>query len=223
MSEEGNNPEQPAASPPAAAGSAVTRIEGWIRVALVASLGANIFLGGFIAARMLGPKPPPATPEIVDLNLRGLPQGLSSEVREELEDSMRSYRREIRHAYREYRDQQREINRLLVEERLNEPAIAEAHEHLRALNARIQGPIQRALIDAMKQMDAKTRRQMIELRQVSRKRRFGRPRSVDGSRWRFEWHDDDGFHLEMEDRDMIVKIQPGLILEEDPEGEKEGQ
>ncbi len=213
MSEDGSAPNQPNGQ----------RIEKWIRIALIASLGANIFLGGFVAARMLGPKPLRTAPEIVDLNLRGLPQGLSSEVREELENSMRSYRREIRHAYREYREQQREINRLLVEERLNEPAIAKAHEQLRALNARIQGPIQRALIDAMSQMDAETRRQMIKLRQVSRKRRFGRPKSVDGSRWRFEWHDDDGFRLEMDDQDMIVEMHPELILEEAPEGEKEGQ
>jgi uncharacterized membrane protein len=214
MREDGKNPEQPAAA----------GIEKWIRVALVASLGANIFLGGFVAARMLGPKQPHLAPEIVGLNLRGLPRDLPSEVREELEDSMRSYRREIRHAYREYRDQQRKINRLLVEERLNEPAIAEAHEQLRSLNAQIQGPIQRALIDAMKEMDAETRRQIIELRTVSRKRRFGRPKSVDGARWRFEWQDDeDGFRLEMDDQDMRVEINPELTLEEDPDGEDDGQ
>lgn len=207
MSEDANTPGKPTDE----------RMEKWIRIALAASLGANIFLGGFMAARMLGPRPAEQAPAIVDLNLRGLPQGLPSEVREELEDSMRVYRREIRHAYRDYRNQQREINRLLAEENLNEAAIAEAHEQLRDLNARIQGPMQQALIDAMREMDVETRRHIIELREVSKKRRFGRPKSVDGSRWRFDWQDDGSFQLEMDDRDLVVEIHPELAAEEDPE------
>lgn len=209
MSKDGKAPDQPVES-----GSAITGIEKWVRIALVASLGANIFLGGFVAARMLGPKPPQAGPEIADLRLRGLPQGLSSEVREELEHSLRAYRHEIRSAYREYREQQREINELLVEEELDERAITQAQRQLRRLNAQIQRQVQQALVDAMREMKTETRRGMIELRQIHRVRRFGRPESVDGARWRFNWRDDEGFQLDMDSHNMTVIIPSELDLED---------
>ena len=217
MSKDGKTPDQPAETGPSATG-----LEKWVRIALVASLGANIFLGGFVAARMLGPKPPRAEPEFVDLRLRGLPQGLSSEVREELEHSLRAYRHEIRNAYREYRDQEREINALLVEEELDERAITQAQRQLRTLNAQIQRQLQRALVDAMREMKTETRRGMIELRQIPTVRRFGRPESVDGARWRFNWRDDEGFQMEMDGHNMTVVIpsEPDL---EDRESEEDGE
>lgn len=194
------------------------RVEKLVRLGLVASLGLNIFLGGFVAARMLGPKPPQDAPEIIGMNLRGLPQGLSSEVREKLEDSMREHRREIRRAYGDYRDQQREINQLLREEQLNEKAVARAYEQLRRLNAEIQGPMQRALVDAIRKMDVDSRRQIIDLREIPTVRRFGRPESVDGTRWRFDWKDEDGFQLRMDhDGHMTMEVSPEMVFEEPPE------
>lgn len=217
MSKDSKTPDQPVVN-----GSTMAGMDKWLRIALVASLGANIFLGGFVAARMLGPKPPQAEPEIIDLRLRGLPQGLSSEVREELEHSMRAYRHEIRDAYKEYRAQQREINELLVEERLDERAIIDAQRQLRGLNAQIQRQMQRALVDAMREMKAETRRGMIELRRIPKVRRFGRPESVDGARWRFNWRDGEGFQLDMDDHEMTVVIPSELDLE-DREGEDDNE
>lgn len=179
----------------------------WLRIGLVASLGLNIFLGGFVAARMLGPKPQAVAPEIVGLNLRGLPQGLSLQVREELEDSLREHQREIRRAYKDYRIQQREISQLLREEKLNEKAVARAYEQLRRLNVQVQGPIQRALVDAIRKMDTASRRQFVELRELPRHRRIGRPENVDGSRWRFEWKGEDGFQLDFDDHDMVFDFR----------------
>ncbi len=204
-------PEQPDAIGPDA-----ENIGKWIRVALIASLGANIFLGGFIAARLVGPQPHLAAPTVIDLKLRSLPQGLSAEAREELEDSLRGNRHEIRSAYRDYRDQQREINRLLTDELLNEPEIMRAQSELRALNAQIQAQMQRALMEAVKEMKTEARRGMIELRRLPRVRRFGRPESVDGSRWRFNWRDGDGFQMDMDGREIIVEI-PSVIILADPE------
>lgn len=179
----------------------------WVRIGLVISLGLNIFLGGFVAARMLGPKSPENDPEIVGLNLRGLPLGLSSEVREELENSMREHRHEIREAYRDYREQQREINQLLREDELNERGLERAYEQLRELNAEIQGPMQRALVDAMRQMDRDTRNRVIEMRKIPRVRRFGEPKSVDGSRWRFDWKGEDSFQLDMDEMDFLPDFE----------------
>lgn len=190
------------------------RIGKWIRIGLVVSLGLNIFLGGFVAARMLGPKPQRVTPEIVGLNLRDLPQGLSQEVREDLEDSMRDHQREIRRAYKDYRDQQREINQLLREEKLNEQAVERAYVQLRRLNAEVQGPMQRALVDAIRKMDTASRRQFIELRELPRVGRIGRPENVDGARWRFEWKGEDGFQLDFDDHDMVFDF---YTEDEDPE------
>ena len=214
MGEGSKTPDQPVAG-----GSNMTGIEKWLRIALVASLGANIFLGGFVAARMLGPKSPQAEPEIIDLRLRGLPQGLSSEMREELEHSMRAYRHEIRNAYRDYRAQQREINELLVEEKLDERAITDAQRQLRGLNAQIQRQMQRALVDAMREMKAETRRGMIELRRIPRVRRFGRPESVDGARWRFNWRDGEGFQMDLGGRNITVLVPPEPGQEDRESGE----
>lgn len=187
----------------------ITQVGKWLRIGLVASLGLNIFLGGFVAARMLGPKPQAVAPEIVGLDLRGLPQGLSLQVREELEDSLRDHQREIRRAYKDYRNQQREISQLLREEKLNEKAVAQAYEQLRRLNAQVQGPMQRALVDAIRKMDTASRRQFVEIRELPRVRRFGRPENVDGSRWRFEWRGKDGFQLDFDDHDMVFDFRTG--------------
>lgn len=217
MRKDGKAPDQPVAG-----GSAMTGIEKWVRIALVASLGANIFLGGFVVARMLGPKPPRAELEFVDLRLRGLPQGLSSEMREELEHSLRAYRHEIRNAYGKYRKQQQEINELLVEEKLDLRAVAQAQQQLRRLNAQIQRQVQQALVDAVREMKAETRRNMIELRQVPRVRRFGRPESVDGARWRFNWRDGEGFQLDVGGRNMTV-LAPPEPDQEDRESEEDSE
>lgn len=221
MSSEKKTPDQPEAAAPGAAGPEAAGIEKWIRVALIASLGANIFLGGFIAARVIGPGPELTGLKVVDLKLRGLPQGLSAVAREELEDSLRGNRREIRSAYRDYQQQQREINRLLTEDLLNEPEIMRAQSTLRALNAQIQAQMQRALMHAVKELNIEARREMIELRRIPRLRRFGRPESVDGSRWRFNWRDGDGFQMDMDGRGIIVDI-PSVIIVEIPETEEDG-
>lgn len=213
MSEDGKIPDLPIAAQPAAHWA-----EKWMRIALVASLGANIFLGGFVAARLLAVKEPSVRPEVIDLQLRGLPRGLSQEMREELEHSMRAYKREIRGAYGEYRSQQREINRLLVEERLDEKAITTAQRGLRALSAQIQHQMQRALVDAMRDMKAETRRGMIELRRIPQSRRHDRPDSVDGSRWRFSWRDEDGFQLDLNSDNMVMEY-PTI---DEPEPEEDG-
>ena len=132
-----------------------TKQAGWVKVVLVSSLAGNLFLGGFIVARMLKPQSQLVSP-VVALDLQSVPEGMRGEALERIEDAMRDRRRELRRVYSDYRQTKRDAVRLLGEEQLNEEALRQVYEQMRELSTRIQEPIHGAVIEALKGVDVAT-------------------------------------------------------------------
>ena len=165
-----------------------TKQTGWVKVVLAGSLAINLFLGGFIVARMLKPQLPLVRP-VVALNLQSVPEGMRGEALERIEDAMRERSRELRRVYSDYRQTRRDAVRLLGEEELNEAALRQVYEQMRELSIRIQEPIHGAVIEALKGVDVMERRRILRgqrIRHPHPDRRVGR---VDGNRWHLEFRD----------------------------------
>jgi uncharacterized membrane protein len=163
---------------------------GWVKAVLMGSLALNLFLGGFIVARLLRPQPLPAKP-VVTLDFQSVPEGMQGEALERIEDAMRERRRELRRAYSDYRQARRDAVRLLGEEELNEQALKEVYEQMRELSNRIQEPIHGAVIEALRNVDVMERRRILQQQRLRGPRQIHRTDRVDGNRWRLEFRDGD--------------------------------
>lgn len=166
-----------------------TKQASWVKVVLVGSLAVNLFLGGFIVARML--KPPPIVRPVVALDLQSVPEGLRGEALERIEDAMRERRRELRRVYSDYRQVRRDAVRLLGEEELNEEALRQVYEQMRQLSTRIQEPIHGAVIEALKGVDVMERRRILRVQRLRHPHPVRRVNRVDGNRWHIEFRDGD--------------------------------
>ena len=166
-----------------------TKQADWVKVVLVGSLAVNLFLGGFIVARML--KPPPIVRPVVALDLQSVPEGLRGEALERIEDAMRERRRELRRVYSDYRQVRRDAVRLLGEEELNEEALRQVYEQMRQLSTRIQEPIHGAVIEALKGVDVMERRRILRVQRLRHPHPVRRVNRVDGNRWHIEFRDGD--------------------------------
>lgn len=180
-------------------------IKSWLSWALVASLGTNLFLGGFVVSRSMSQNSDKDLPKLVDIVVpRGIPQGLSIEVREQLENQVRLHRRELRIVYRDYSRTQREIGRLLAAEKFDTEALEQEYELLRELGVRIQIPIQDALIAAARDMDAANRRTIIQFQRLDENTiRFITPDRLDGRRWKFQRGEGFQFFMTSDDSDQL--------------------
>lgn len=161
------------------------RLQKWLPVGLLVSLGLNLFLGGFLLARGYNPAGPHDPHQGVDMNMRSLPAGLPAEVREHIADTMREKRREMRTTAREYRHLQAEIKAMLKEAKVDEVALTEAYRELRELNVALQGPIHEALILSMKEIEPELRRAFIEKSFDGKSFTFQGTDKVSGKRWNF--------------------------------------
>lgn len=161
----------------------------WKTGALMASLAVNLFLGGFVVARLLKPEITAPPQPVVDLNLGSIPEGLPRAALERIEDAMHNRRHEIRNVYSNYRRTQRETVRLLMEEKLDEKALEEAYRQMRELSNLIQAPIQDAVVQALKDVSVAERRRMIRSERRQARKRSQPSTRVDGNRWRFELRD----------------------------------
>lgn len=101
---------------------------------LVASLALNLFFVGAIGARMLDRRDRSATPPSLGWLLRDLEPQLQASLRPQLQqygESLRPVRGQMFRA-------QREVNRLLAQDPLDNEAILAAFEQLRQINLRYQ-------------------------------------------------------------------------------------
>lgn len=188
--------------------------------ALMLSLGLNLFLGGFLASRTLAPTQDDGPRRIVTVTPRGIPQGLPAHMIEELESQVREHRRELRRAYRDYRHQQREIERLLVADKVDREALERAYRQLRELSVRMQGPIHEAVIEAARRLDAADRQMIVQLPQMEGEPDallFG-PGRIDGRRWQF---DTDGQGFRFVTREQRDRERELLLSEEELEALRE--
>ena len=182
---------------------------GWVKAVLMGSLALNLFLGGFIAARLFRAPPTPPKP-VVALDFQSIPEGMRGEALERIEDAMRERRGELRHLYSDYRQARRNAVRLLGEEQLNEEELSKVYEHIRELSSRIQEPIHGAVIEALRQVDVMERRRILSERQLRGRAPVRRSGRVDGNRWRLEFRDgeielnfDDMFDEDEEERQEL--------------------
>lgn len=135
----------------------------WLMVALVASLGLNLALAGFVAGRLSQPGPAPAAMD-PSLGMFRVLRGLPEPRREALRPMVRDHMRELRGALRDMRRAQGRINGALAAEPLDPTALAEAlagfrqtllssqelnHALLVRLSERLTREERRLLIDAM--------------------------------------------------------------------------
>ena len=168
----------------------LTKQATWVKAILMGSLALNLFLGGFIAARLLKSPPTPLR-QVVALDLQSVPQGVQGEALERIEDAMRGRRHDLRRLYSDYRQAKRDAVRLLGEEELNEPALREVYEQMRQLSSRIQEPIHGAVIEALVNVDVMERRRILRQQRLRVPHRVRRVERVDGNRWHLEFRDGD--------------------------------
>lgn len=102
--------------------------------ALAASLALNLFFVGAIGARMLERRDRPSTPPTLVWILRDL----EPRVQEALRPQLQQYGESLRPVRGQMFRAQREVNRLLVQDPLDEEAVLAAFEELRQISVRYQ-------------------------------------------------------------------------------------
>ncbi|MBB5519364.1 periplasmic heavy metal sensor [Amphiplicatus metriothermophilus] len=158
-----------------------------LTIILFASLAANVFLGGFVAGRLVGDAAPSATRvEHHGWADRGdhrrLAGALSEEGREVFRQAFNAHREEIKSSHREARRLRRAYAETLVADpwdRARAEAALAALQEAEADYARTMG---RMLLDAMEKLSLKDRQAMID--KMAKKRhmkRLMRERAEDGA------------------------------------------
>lgn len=168
----------------------------WKGVILPASVILNVFLLGFVAARISNTDTQAPHSE-VEFEFRTLPQGISREAREQIENEMRARHEELEAAYERLHVAQEKINTMVTENGFKEQELEEAFIELRKIEAEIRRPMQQAFIKTMRDMDRQSRRAIVEQRRELRRNILKHPERVDGARWEFKM-EDGNFKLNMD-------------------------
>lgn len=159
----------------------------WQGAILSASVILNVFLIGFMAARISSPPQP--SPEDVNFQLRSLPNGISMQAREEIEHEVRLHKNELEKNYKLLKEAQEKVNKLVLENDFDNDELEALFKEIRTLEEEIQDPMQRAFISAMRKIDAESRRAIVRERRDQQNFRIRRPDQVDGERWRLSLKD----------------------------------
>jgi len=155
----------------------MTKTEKRLTIGLVISLGLNLLIIGFIAARATDHHWRPGP----DFSVGTIAEQLSPESRDALRESMRAHRDDIRAGFRGMRDARRQVRDLLTAEDFNRDAVDQAFADVRAQHDRIQIAMQQAFIDAASQMPREDREHLARMGErmmrgmMGGKRRFGPP------------------------------------------------
>ena len=130
-----------------------------IAIALALSLGANIFLGGFVAGRMLhgvaGDRPPVG-------DYRGEKGGRGPELSDAARDKMRAvfkaHRPEFRQSMKEARALHAEFTRLLTAKTFDRAAVEDVAERLAAYEGERRAQFTRLIIETVDGMSLEDRK-----------------------------------------------------------------
>ena len=161
----------------------------WQGVILSASIILNVFLIGFLVARVGGPNAPHAQRVPMQMELRTLPPGISFEAREEIEHEMRLHREDVEQAYERLREVQEEINDITSEDDFDRGELEEAFSEMAELESAIKVRMREAYVNAMRDVSRENRRELVRVRREVDRVRLKRPNRVDGSRWEFSMED----------------------------------
>lgn len=131
---------------------------------LILSLALNLFLVGVMGARYLNRPDAPPRPLSLGWMLRGADADLQARLTplvEEADTILRPLRGQMFRA-------QREVNRLMVEDPMNEAALTEAFQALRAANMRYQEASHRQIMTVFGELDASQRLTIMEFMESRR-------------------------------------------------------
>lgn len=163
--------------------------ENWTKNVLLGSVALNVFLAGFLFAKVLGPAPgaPSSEPPLVSFS--SLPVDIPASLREELETSFRPHQKEIRKTYRDLMTARINVRDILESKEFNEIDLEAALANIRDLQIRIQGPMHAALVEAARDLDFETRRKLSILGERFEGQGDWELKRIDGARWRVEFGD----------------------------------
>lgn len=157
----------------------------WLGGALIASLALNLFMGGFLVARLISAERQDANLSPVEIDFRTLPRGIPPSIREDIEHHVRERKREITRTYRELIQARRALGELISQEQLDTPALEREFSKLRDLQIELQGPLHEAMIETLGTLNPEERREFVFVDESGTPRRFWVPGRVDGQRWEF--------------------------------------
>jgi len=161
--------------------------EVWMRSLLLGSLGLNIFLAGFLFAKVLAPNTPDTPAQPVQFTMGSLPSDMPIEIREGLEDSFRAHSTEVREKYKKLEEARIKVGEILGVEELDQAALQKALEDIRELQVEIQIPMHQVLIEAATDLNAKERRELLFPGTRLDARGLWGVRQFDGARWKVEY------------------------------------
>lgn len=159
----------------------------WMRNLLLASTALNVFLAGFLFAKVLGPEGTADNRTPTTVTLGALPPDIPPELREEFEKNFRHHQGEVEMKYRDLFQARIKIRDLMEATHLDEDALKEALMKVRGLQDDIQGSIQESMVETLKDMDPDMRRVFIFGGDPGLEKGIWTQRQFDGSRWKVEF------------------------------------
>jgi len=176
----------------------------WMRNLLLGSVALNVFLAGFLFARVLGPEPPTGVSVRPQVSLGTLPADLSPQMREAFENNFKVHEKDVEKKYQDLFEARQEVHALMELPQLDEAKLREALEKMSGLQLQIQGAVQDTMVETLKNMDPKMRQMFILGGDPGFERGIWTQRQFDGSRWR----------VELEDGQIVLDFR-GLKREDD--------
>lgn len=158
----------------------------WMRNLLLGSAALNVFLAGFLFAKVLGPTDQPDNNSTPTVNLGALPPDLPPRIREEFENNFRAHRQNVEENYQDLFQTRIKIQDIMEMVELDEEALNEALEEIRGLQIEIQGSIHETMVETLRDMDPEMRRIFILGGDQGLERGIWSRRQFDGSRWKVE-------------------------------------
>lgn len=161
-----------------------------VMIALIASLGLNIFAVGFLSGRILNdehagpPSPPPMRGAEQSFRLMHYADALPDERRQEFREAFRTQLPAMRDGFQEMRRLRRELTMLLGAEEFDRAAAAAKFEEIEQLRNNQQAAFGEAFLDAFETLTPEERAALREAVQDRRRKgRHGRHRGPRGDRF----------------------------------------
>lgn len=165
------------------------KFQKWQGVILSGSIILNVFLIGFLVARIGGPSAPQAQRAPMQMVLPTLPPNISFEAKEEIENEMHLHQEEVAAAYERLTEVQEEINRITSEHDLDKEKLEAAFEELSVLENTIRSRMRDAYAKALREINRENRRAITQQRRERIRAQRLSPKTVDGTRWNFSVDD----------------------------------
>ncbi len=159
----------------------------WMRNLLLGSAALNVFLIGFLFAKVLGPEVEPGQKAPTTVTLGALPPDLPQELREEFENNFKAHQGEVEKKYRDLFQTRIKVKDLMEAANLDEKALKESLKKVRLLQDDIQGSIHDTMVETLRDMDPDTRRIFVFGGDPGLEKGIWTQRQFDGARWKVEF------------------------------------